>query len=81
MVKIMLQSIEGVYKQGKVELIELPSDISESRVIVTFLESKKNPVKKQIMQFGVFSGNQQSTEADFEIAEFHGDSEDNLDWS
>ena len=77
----MLQSIEGVYKQGKVELIELPSDISESRVIVTFLESKKNPVKKQIMQFGVFSGNQQSTEADFEIAEFHGDSEDNLDWS
>ncbi len=81
MVTIMLQSIEGVYKQGKVELTELPSGISESRVIVTFLESKKNPVKKQIMQFGLFSGNQQSTEADFEIVEFHGDSEDNLDWS
>ena len=46
MVKIMLQSIEGVYKQGKVELIELPSDISESRVIVTFLESKKNSRQK-----------------------------------
>ncbi|GAX38229.1 hypothetical protein NIES3585_42770 [Nodularia sp. NIES-3585] len=81
MVKIMLQSIEGVYKQGKVELTELPSDISESRVIVTFLEPKKSFQKKQIMQFGVFSGNQQSTEADFENAEFHGDSEDNLDWS
>ncbi|WP_089094083.1 hypothetical protein [Nodularia sp. NIES-3585] len=77
----MLQSIEGVYKQGKVELTELPSDISESRVIVTFLEPKKSFQKKQIMQFGVFSGNQQSTEADFENAEFHGDSEDNLDWS
>ena len=29
----------------------------------------------------MFSGNNQSTEADFEIAEFHGDSEDSLDWS
>ena len=73
----MLQAIEGIYKDGKVELKELPSDISESFVIVTFLKSKKD----QIMLFGMFSGNQQSTEADFEIAEFHGDSEDSLDWS
>ena len=29
----------------------------------------------------MFSGNNQSIEADFEIAEFHGDSEDSLDWS
>jgi hypothetical protein len=81
MVKIMLQAIEGIYKDGKVELKELPSDISESFVIVTFLKSKKNHKKDQIMLFGMFSGNQQSTEADFEIAEFHGDSEDSLDWS
>ncbi|ALB43713.1 MULTISPECIES: hypothetical protein [Nostocales] len=77
----MLQAIEGIYKDGKVELKELPSDISESFVIVTFLKSKKNHKKDQIMLFGMFSGNQQSTEADFEIAEFHGDSEDSLDWS
>lgn len=77
----MLQSIEGVYKHGRIELTELPDDISESRVIVTFLESKKKQVKKQTMQFGMFSGNQPSTEADFKIAEFQGDSEDGLDWS
>ncbi|WP_414575190.1 hypothetical protein [Anabaena sp. CCY 9402-a] len=65
----MLQSIEGVYKNGKVELTELPLDISESIVIVTFLESKKPQQPQQIMQFGMFSGNQQSTEADFQIAE------------
>ncbi|MEC4819592.1 MAG: hypothetical protein SAK29_40930 [Scytonema sp. PMC 1069.18] len=58
----MLQSIEGVYKQGEIKLFELPLDISESRVIVTFLESKTTPVPKQIMQFGMFSGNKQSTE-------------------
>ncbi|OUL36767.1 hypothetical protein BV372_05650 [Nostoc sp. T09] len=77
----MLQSIEGLYKHGQIELTELPKDISESRVIITFLESKKEQIKKQPMQFGMFAGNQQSTEADFEIAEFNGDSEDGLDWS
>lgn len=29
----------------------------------------------------MFSGNQQSTETDFQIAEFHGDKDDSLDWS
>jgi hypothetical protein len=81
MVKTMLQAIEGIYKDGKVELRELPSDILESLVIVTFLESKKKQQKKQIMHFGMFSGNNQSTAEDFEVAEFHGDSEDSLDWS
>ncbi len=68
----MLQSIKGVYKDGKVELTELPSDISESLVIVTFLESKTAQQPQQMMQFGMLSGNQLSTEADFQIAEFHG---------
>jgi hypothetical protein len=77
----MLQAIKGIYKDGKIELKELPSDISESLVIVTFLKSEKNQIKNQIMQFGMFSGNNQSTETDFEIAEFHRDSEDSLDWS
>ncbi|MEH1815638.1 MAG: hypothetical protein V7K26_24080 [Nostoc sp.] len=77
----MLQSIEGVYKNGNIQLSELPSDVSESRVIVTFLEPEKSPIQKQIMRFGMFSGNKQSTENDFEITEFHGDIEDGLDWS
>ncbi|MDZ7961137.1 MAG: hypothetical protein RMY34_25205 [Aulosira sp. DedQUE10] len=77
----MLQSIEGVYKHTQIELTEPPKNISENRVIVTFLEPKKEQIKNQPMQFGMFSGNQQSTEADFEIAEFHGDREDVLDWS
>ncbi|ABA22930.1 hypothetical protein Ava_3323 [Trichormus variabilis ATCC 29413] len=77
----MLQSIEGVYKNGNIELTELPLDISESLVIVTFLKSKKTQHSKQIMQFGMFSGNQQSTEVDFQIAEFSGDKDDSLQWS
>ena len=33
----MLKSLEGIYRNGKVELLETPSDIEEARVIVTFL--------------------------------------------
>lgn len=33
----MLKSVEGTYQNGRVELAELPDNISESRVIVTFL--------------------------------------------
>ncbi|MDZ8223529.1 hypothetical protein [Nostoc sp. ChiVER01] len=77
----MLQFIEGVYKNGKIQLSELPSHVSESRVIVTFLEPKKSQSQKQRIQFGMFSVNKQSTEKDFQITEFHGDTEDGLDWS
>lgn len=35
----MFKTIEGIYRDGKVELAEKPGDIPESsRVIVTFLE-------------------------------------------
>jgi hypothetical protein len=33
----MLKSVEGIYKDGKVELLETPDDVAEARVIVTFL--------------------------------------------
>lgn len=33
----MLKSVEGVYRDGKVELLETPGDLGEARVIVTFL--------------------------------------------
>jgi hypothetical protein len=31
------KTIEGVYRDGKVELSEAPADVDEARVIVTFL--------------------------------------------
>jgi hypothetical protein len=33
----MLTSVEGVYRNGKIELLESPPQVAESRVIVTFL--------------------------------------------
>jgi hypothetical protein len=37
---VMLQSAEGIYRNGKIELLEEPHDLPEgARVIVTFLET------------------------------------------
>jgi hypothetical protein len=41
----MLCSICGTYKNGTIELKELPLNIQESQVIVTFLDS---PISKEI---------------------------------
>ncbi|MEH1907397.1 MAG: hypothetical protein V7L05_16580 [Nostoc sp.] len=69
----MLQTIQGIYRNGKIELAEVPQDITESQVFVTFLTSKSVSLDSQLMSFGMFSGSQQSTESDFKDAEFHGD--------
>ncbi len=37
----MLKSVEGVYRDGKVELTEQPDVREETRVIVTFLETSQ----------------------------------------
>lgn len=75
----MTQAVEGIYRNGVIELLEVPQDIQESRVLITFLPpTATSPV---MMTLGMFKGQQQSAEADFTSAEFHGDSDDELDWS
>ncbi|MBN3943151.1 hypothetical protein [Nostoc sp. NMS9] len=46
----MLRTIEGIYKNGKIELAETPQGIIESRVFVTFLETKLMTWPETIMQ-------------------------------
>jgi hypothetical protein len=46
----MLKTIEGIYKNGKIELFETPQGITESRVFVTFLETKPISWPEIIMQ-------------------------------
>lgn len=75
----MLQAVEGIYRNGTIELLEAPHNIHESRVLITFL-APSTPQKTNLMTFGMFSGPEQSTHDDFIIAQFNGDSEDELDW-
>ena len=39
----MLQSLEGIYRNGKVELREKPRGLRKTRVIVTFLPEQRTP--------------------------------------
>ncbi|MGI0480933.1 hypothetical protein ACN4EE_09080 [Geminocystis sp. CENA526] len=56
-----------------VKVKEIPEDISQSEVLITFLSSNKNILEKKskhIIYFGMFAGKNQSTETDFKLAEF-----------
>lgn len=37
---MMLKTVEGIYQNGRVELAEIPEDLWEARVIVTFLPER-----------------------------------------
>jgi hypothetical protein len=39
----MLTSVQGIFRDGKIELLETPPDLKEAKVIVTFLP-KQGPV-------------------------------------
>lgn len=75
----MLTTVEGVFKDGKVELSEVPPGVDESRVIVTFLdkESRKTTAKKGTMIYrGMFAGKIETTEEDFNLAEWRGEDDE-----
>jgi len=42
-VKAMMQTLEGIFRNGKVELLEKPDNVHEARVIVTFLPAVMEP--------------------------------------
>ncbi|NJL02197.1 MAG: hypothetical protein HC910_17130 [Spirulinaceae cyanobacterium SM2_1_0] len=68
----MLKTVAGIYRHGRIELSEIPPDIVESRIIVTFLDQEQLEMASTPtpMSFGMFAGANQSTTADFRLAEF-----------
>ncbi len=84
---MVLTTVEGIYRDGKVELLEAPKDVQVAQVLVTFLGdgkatvADKTPKPGQIIYRGMFKTDRDITEEDFKIAEFHGDPDDGLDWS
>ena len=71
----MILTIEGTYKNGKVELAETPADVTQAKVLVTFLPQPGQPARGTPMRFGLFSGPKQSTDDDFKLAEWRGEKE------
>lgn len=42
-----MQTIEGIFKDGKVILAKMPAEVNESKVLVTFLETKEIALKER----------------------------------
>ena len=72
----MLTTVKGVYKAGKIELLEPPPAVDTAPVMVTFLEPEhpKKKRKGKMMTFGMFKGPVLSTEEDFKDPQFDGTS-------
>ncbi len=75
----MLLTVEGAYRDGKIELAEIPENVEQADVLVIFLKTKKNrstppssvnPPKPRIMTFGQFAGETKTNEDDFRLAEW-----------
>ena len=77
----MLLTVEGAYHDGEIELSEIPENVEQADVLVTFLKTKKNlgappssdsSPKPRIMTFGQFAGETKTNEDDFRLAEWQG---------
>lgn len=75
----MLLTVEGTYLNGKVELAETPAGVQRAKVLVTFLSQEKTPVSARYLSHGQFAGERMSTEEDFSIAEWRGETKDQDD--
>lgn len=71
----MLLTVEGVYKDGKVELAEKPAGVKQARVLVTFLTTETASPRRR-MVYGQFAVGQMSKEEDFRTAEWRGETEE-----
>ena len=69
-----MKTVEGVYREGQIRLSEVPEDITEARVLVTFLTPwSADPVDPSAaITFGMFRGKQTTDDADFRLAEWRG---------
>ena len=68
----MLLTVEGIYKDGKVEVAEKPAGVKQARVLMTFLMSETTTSRHRMI-YGQFAGKRMSSEEDFLIAEWRGE--------
>ena len=56
-----LITVEGVYQNGKVELLELPQGVARAKVMVTFLAETNVRPKKPVRKAGASGGQEKGT--------------------
>jgi hypothetical protein len=71
----MARTVAGIYKDGRIELLETPIGVREGRVLVTLVEMDKGGAAPRYLQPGKYQTGRMSTEEDFKIAEWYGEEE------
>lgn len=71
----MAAIVAGIYKQGKVELLETPIGLREGRVRVVLIEEDKPKPPPRYLTLGKYRTGTLSTLEDFRDAEWHGEEE------
>jgi len=76
----MLTTVEGVYKEGHIELSETPEGVQQARVLVTFLSQNgaasdegRAQTAPRYLRRGQFAGPIVTEEEDFRMAEWGDD--------
>ena len=69
----MAKTVTGVYKDGRIELLETPTGVREGRVLVTLVEMDNGGAAPRYLVPGKYDTGRMSTEEDFKIAEWHGE--------
>jgi hypothetical protein len=67
--------VAGVYKQGKLELLETPKGLREGRVRVVLIEDEEPVPARRCLVRGKYKGGLDTTLEDFKDAEWHGEAE------
>jgi hypothetical protein len=67
--------VTGIYKDGKIELLETPAGLPEGRVRVLLMpEEQPKPAPRYLVR-GKYKGEKDTTLEDFKDAEWHGEEE------
>lgn len=71
----MTTMVTGIYKDGKIELLETPAGLPEGRVRVLLMpEEQPKPAPRYLVR-GKYKGEKDTTLEDFKDAEWHGEEE------
>jgi len=70
----MTTIVMGIYREGRIELLEKPKGLREGRVRVILTEEEPKPAPRYL-EFGKYKGDKDTTLEDFKDAEWHGEAE------
>ena len=69
----MTSIVSAIYREGKLELLEVPVGIHDGKVRLIVIEDNETPKGSTPLQFGKYRTGTMSTEDDFVVAEWRDD--------